>query len=311
MLMKISEDLRSQQIWAEGNELVYIMGRDRDASGKRITQRPYSEKELVAEIMDPVLLTDNHRISLMEPAKRDTVFSLYQSFPRTTEYDGVSVSWDPRIYKNVWGPSIDTVVFAKAMKDSCIFGMNIDSMVDIGCASGFLGKYSIEKCPQIVEAHFVDLNPYAVKCAEDNVRKKIGKKKFKVMDGLDLKGKFDLVICNPPYVPRPDGIDGNQYEGFGLMREMIANVKSHVNSGGMLVTNYSSLCEKVAREAIDAAEKSGATMKHIGTMRVPLKVNPILNNKEWLDYLIRNGLERKMEKGYEFFHTINIIEVDC
>ena len=59
MLMKLSADLSKQEIWAEGNELVEILGWDEDDDNNRIHERPYSEKTLVAEIFDPILLTDH------------------------------------------------------------------------------------------------------------------------------------------------------------------------------------------------------------------------------------------------------------
>ena len=115
MLLRFDQDLKTQEIWAIGNELTYIVGRDRDEQGNRMGERDFSEREFVAEIMDPILITDINAISQLEPVTRDAVFSLYQTNPRITEYDGVSVSLDSVKYKGVWGPTIDTLVVAKSM----------------------------------------------------------------------------------------------------------------------------------------------------------------------------------------------------
>ncbi len=313
MLMKVSQNLDRQEIWAEGNELVSVLGRDRDEHGKRVWQRPYSEKELVAEIIDPVLLTDIYAISKMEPTKRDTVFSLYGCYPRTVEYDGVAVWWDPGKHLNVWGPSIDTLVFANAMRTGNVLTDNVKSTVDVGCASGFLGKYAMEKCPSIKELTLVDLNPCAIECAGDNVRKIDVNKwvRYCLQDGRELKGlDFDLVMCNPPYVPRPDSIDDNPYEGVGLLHDMIVNGKEYLGGNGKLIITTSSLCSKITENAVEEAKGKGlASIRTIGRKRVPFKVNPVLNNGEWVSYLRGMGLRKTPERGYEYWHEISVMEI--
>lgn len=315
MLMRINSDLSKQEIWAEGNELVSILGRDRDKNGNRIYVRPYSQKEFVAEIKNPILLTDIHAISKLEPRKRDAVFALYGSHPRTVEYDGVSVSWDPRMYANVWCPSIDTLVFANAMRaNKEILTGDVTSAIDMGCASGFLGKYVLHKCKNIRELHLIDLNPYAIKCAEDNVRPLSEKQTVScyLEDGRKLVGKkFDRAICSPPYVPRPKSIEDNPYEGVGLLHDVIVNGKRYVNDGGMIILTTSSLCERIKREAVKEAKENGglASVEVIGRKHIPLKVNPILNNKEWMSYLLKTGLKKTPKNGYEFWHEISILKL--
>lgn len=315
MLMRVSSDLSKQEIWAEGNELVTILGRDRDESGRRIHTRPYSEKEFVAEIKRPLLLTDIYAISRLKPAKRDTVFALYGRYPRTVEYDGVSVSWDPRIHLNVWCPSIDTLVFANAiMTAKDVLTDEVTSAIDMGCASGFLGKYVLHKCKDLRELHMIDLNPHAIKCAGDNVRPLNDKQTVScyVMDGRELRGKrFDRVICSPPYVPRPKSIEDNPYEGVGLLHDMIVNGRQYVNEGGMVILTTSSLCERIKEQAVEEAKKSGglASVEVIGKKHIPLKVNPILNNREWVSYLLSTGLKKTPRRGYEFWHEISILKL--
>jgi len=312
--MKVSPDLKRQEIWAEGNELVTILGRNVDENGRRIHKRPYSEKEFVAEIMEPVLLTDIHAISQLEPTKRDTVFALYGSYPRTVEYDGVSAAWDPKVHIDVWGPSVDTLAFANAMRTTeGVLTEDVISAIDIGTASGFLGKYVLHKCKNLQELHLIDLNPYAIKCAEENVKPLRGSQVVKCyeVDGRKLSGKkFDRIICSPPYVPRPKSIEDNPYEGVGLLYDMIVYGGRYVNRNGMVILTTSSLCEKIKNEAIEEARTKGLkSVDVIGRKRVPLKVNPILNNKEWVSYLLNAGLEKQNENGYEFWHEINILKL--
>ena len=113
MLIKVSKDLKKQQIWATGVELASIMGKDR-VKGQRVITYPENKKLLVAEFKNPVLMTDTYQIWKQPPTLRDTLFALYSSKPRYVEYDGVQTYWD-QTHVNVWCPSIDTILMAKAV----------------------------------------------------------------------------------------------------------------------------------------------------------------------------------------------------
>jgi methylase of polypeptide subunit release factors len=314
--MKLSKDLERQEIWAEGNELVSILGRDRNEKGERIHTRPYSEKELVAEIMDPLILTDINAISKLEPTKRDTVFSLYQSYPRTVEYDDVTIRWDPRVHIDVWGPTMDTLVFENAIRTTGdVLTDNVYSAVDIGCGPGSIGEYVLRKCKNLKRLHLVDLNPYAIKCAMDNVQRLHENQTvtYSVGDGRKLaEEKFDLVACSPPYVPREESADDNPYEGISLHHDMIVNGKNYLNDEGKLILTTSSLCERIKDEAIERAYKEGRLERVdvIAKKRIPLKVMAILNNDKWMKYLHEMGLQKTPERGYEYWHEISILKLE-
>jgi len=297
MLIKISSDLKKEEIWATGTELASIMGKDR-INGKRVLTYPQDKKEYVHTFKNPVLLTDNYKICKLNPTLRDTLFSLYDSRPRIVEYDNVSTFWD-RTHVSVWCPSIDTILFAKALKK--VLNNNFKTAMEIGCGSGFLSKFVLNKS-KVNSILINDLNPYAIKCAMDNIKDK--RATFYVGDGIQkLKGnKFDLLICNPPYVPRPNSIDDNPYEGVGLLRHLIHEGQNYLNENGMLVINISSLCWDLVFD-----KKPKMKMKIIEKMKVPLKVNNILNNKNWVKHLIKLGLKKNYHNGYEYWQELFIV----
>lgn len=303
MIIKISQDLKTQEYWANGVELASMMGRDRQ-NGQRVLTYSDDEKMLVHKFSEPVLMTDNYRLGQLEPGLRDTLFSLCASRPRLVEYDGVSTFWDDS-HINVWCPSIDTIIFAKALNRLAAKGEGFKSAVEIGCGSGFLSKYVLEKFSSLESILINDINEYAVKCAMDNIKDK--RASFYVGDGLDkIKNqKFDLILCNPPYVPRPGSIDDNPYEGVGLLNHLLQEGEKYLNPGGMLVTNISSLCEKIVLK-----EKPKMLMTVLEKMRVPLKVNNIINNQEWLDYLIENGMKKEYKDGYEYWQDLAIMTLE-
>jgi release factor glutamine methyltransferase len=301
MIIKISKDLKQEEVWANGVELASVMGKDR-SNGKRVITYPEQKKMLVAKFKNPVLITDNYKIAQLNPTLRDSLFSLFGSKNRIFEYDGV-VTISNASHVNVWSPSIDTVLFAEALAKILKNKKNFKTAVEIGTGSGFLSKYVLAKCKSLKEMLIIDINPYAIKSAMDNIRD--NRAVFYSGDGLKkIKNqKFDLMICNPPYVPRPKSIDDNPYEGVGVLDYLVHQGQKHLNPGGVLLVNVSSLCWDLVLKT-----KPAMKSKVISRMKVPLKVNNILNNKAWLNYLVKDrGLKRKMERGYEYWQEIVII----
>lgn len=301
MIIKISKDLKREEIWANGVELASIMGKDR-VSGKRVITFPEKNKMFVTSLKNPVLVTDNYKIAQLHPTLRDTLFSLFSSKHRIFKYDGVTTISDAS-HINVWSPSIDTVLFARALGKLFKGRKKFESAAEIGTGSGFLSKYILAKCRGLKEMLVIDINPYAIKSAMDNI--KDNRAIFYTGDGIKkIKNqRFDLIICNPPYVPRPKSIDDNPYEGVGVLNYLIHEGTKNLNNGGVLVTNISSLSWDIVMES-----KPNLLFKIIVKMRVPLKVNNILNNQAWLNYLIKQrGLKRKWERGYEYWQEIVIV----
>jgi len=300
MIIKVSQDLKTQEIYANGAELANMMGKDMK-NGKRVLSYPLDKKQHVWTLKNPILLTDNYRISKLSPTIRDTIFALYTSRPRIVEYDSVSVLWD-RSHVSVWCPSIDTLLFAKALKR--VLNKNLKTAIEIGTGSGFLSKFILKKS-KIKSIIINDLNPYAIKCAKDNIKDK--RAEFFIGDGLKkIKNKkFDLIICNPPYVPRQKSIDDNPYEGIELLNYLVHKGQEHLNKKGILITNISSLCWNFILK-----EKPKMKLTILEKMKVPLKVNNILNNKKWISYLEKIGLKRNLKDGYEYWQEIYIVMLE-
>ena len=308
MIVQFSPDLTRESIYANGSELAQIMGLDRDEDGRKVESFQPEKRMYVTAIINPVLVTDIYRISRLEPVTRDTVTALLASPVRTTEFENTSVTFRQAKYPTVWGPSIDTLLFTKALKSIDFSG--VKSAVEIGCGSGFISKYILNNAPSLEKITLVDINQYAIECAMENIDDQ--RAEFIIGNGLDFinRKRFDLILCNPPYIPRPDSIASNAYEGIGLLRHFVMYAGDYLKKNGLLVTNISSLCRN---DIMGMLEKLGLVLEElveeIEGMDVPLKIMNVLNNKKWLDFLVKNkGLKKSYHDGYDYWHRISICQ---
>jgi methylase of polypeptide subunit release factors len=246
-------------------------------------------------------VTDNYRIGLLPPTTRDSLFSLYGSWPRTIEYDEVGVTWDNNTNFGVWGPSIDTLLIARGLNKVLNESTNFKTALEIGCGSGYLSKFILNKCKTIKSMTVNDINPNAINCAKENIQDE--RAEYKIGDGLKLleNKTFDLIVCNPPYIPRPNSIEVNQYEGVGVLNDLAYSYK-YLNSGGVIVIGLSNLADRIV-----FTNKTGLKFSTIEEMEVPLKINNVLNNHDWIEYLQDRNLKKLNHNGYDFWHRIKVV----
>ena len=92
-----------------------------------------------------------------------------------------------------------------------------------------------------------DVEPRAVTCAKENAQR------FGVSDRLTVEerelfpdGKFDLVVCNPPWVPEPpkNRVDRAVFdEGHAMLDGFLSGLRAHLSKGGRGVLIISNLAE--------------------------------------------------------------------
>ena len=320
MKMKFTVGLKKQVLYAQGNEILTVLGRDLNEKREKVYSYPEDAFVEVATFRNPVLITDPLRIARLQFNLRLTVDKLINVDNRITEYDGVSEVHSASKYPSVWSPSIDTLFLIDTLQRLKKLETDAKRVVDATAASGIIGKYVASKCDSVQQLDLIDINPYAVQCQYDNTRDLQTQKpkleiSFHTHDCVQMRQKhYDMVLVSPPYIPRPLSVIGatsphsryGHFEGVGLIKYLIENGKKYLTKNGKMYMIVSSLCSNVVSEAVKNAKNlDNATV--LDKKHIPLKVLSILNNEEWMRYLLKRGLQKEA-KGYKFWHDTIIME---
>lgn len=306
MLVEVTPPLSRLDVLAETLEQETILG----------FRHGGDEPVPVASFDNPVLITDNARTAKLESGLRDTVFSLYQSYPRTVRYHGVAVSWSPTKYPRVWCPSIDTLFFARTLAGQLD---GVRTFAEFGTGSGFLAKFALTHGATVDRAVATDISPEAIRCAHDATSDLGGFRSLNLAltnpDAPDLgvDGRYDLLISNPPYIPRPTERHDNPYEGLDLVEKISRLGGDHLAEGGKILLNISSLA---GEKPVEWFERDGWRVELLDEMRVPLKVNPVTSglspeSAAWLAYLQQRGTleDEGVAADYRWWHRLRMISL--
>lgn len=307
MELRVSDDLGALEIYAEAVEQETVLG-------MRVGQ---DEPVLVHTIADPVLMTDTAKIGALPSGLRDALMSLYQSYPRTVRYDDVAVSWSPQRYPRVWCPSIDTIFFARALRRHL---PGARAIAEIGTGSGYLTKFALVHGADVRQAVATDISMAALHCASDNVAGVANAAALSLVapqpdaPDLALHGRYDLIFTNPPYIPRPQALADNPYEGLSVLAKLARDADQLLSEDGKILLNISSLS---GPEPLSWFTDVGLTVTEQDTMRVPFKINAVTSelsreSRAWMDYLRGQGRldeDAGERSGYRYWHTLRMFVV--
>jgi release factor glutamine methyltransferase len=314
MRLVFDAELASLEAYAEGaDEIIGILG-GAEADGERV---------LLARFERPVLVTDPYRISLLPPARRDVVHSFFGLPRRTVEYDGTVLAFDQVTHPRVWSPSIDTLLVCKAIRQLELGGVR--SVLEIGSGSGFIALHAMNAVARagrpLDEVHLVDIEPQAVECGMSALEPHSGSTLVTASLGrrgeaLRVRGRYDLVLMNPPYIRRPDELsdaryEGNPWEGVALIRELADRGPAILAPGGSIVMVISSLCDELVMPWLEERYAVSRLLE----MEVPLKVYAVTSgltekSRAWMEFLRRvEGLQRcdPPRDGYDLWQRLTIV----
>ena len=162
--------------------------------------------------------------------------------------------------ENIYEPAEDSFMLAEFVKE---YAKQASKILDMGTGSGIQAE-TARKANKKVEIDAVDINEDAVNALSKN------KNKINVFVSdlfSNVKGKYDLIIFNAPYLPddaekefnSPNWSGGKQ--GIEITLEFFKQSTNHLLKGGIILFTYSSLSN--TNLMIKEITKQGLDLKNL------------------------------------------------
>lgn len=220
------------------------------------------ELRVIATIPNPRTVFDVVDILMQQPHEiRNELKTMMQSSHRLVWHRDVLIHVDRREDQGVFGPSIDTLHLAELIT-SRFADLPPDEqparVLEVGTGSGLLSATALRNLSGVQAMAGFEVKPHSAFCTHRNWatntedRPGLFDKASLIVGRFDadlLAGAYDLVICNPPYIPRPPedlaGRDGQgrhgAVAGLELLDELLDVAHRLVAPGGQLLLVVSSV----------------------------------------------------------------------
>ncbi len=164
--------------------------------------------------------------------------------------------------KNMYEAREDSFLLLKSVK------LAKGKVLDIGTGSGILA-YEASKLKNVKSVTAVDIDQKSI----NYVKKKYNINVIKSDLFENIKGKFDTIIFNPPYLPqeivypkiKDKAIFGGK-KGYELIERFLNNAKKYLNKDGIILLLFSSLTNK--KKINDILNKNSFKYKQIDKLKL-------------------------------------------
>lgn len=160
----------------------------------------------------------------------------------------------------IYEPAEDSYLIKKYIK---YYSRN-KKVLDVGTGSGILAKEALKYTKEVT--------------ASDINKECIGNIKFIHSDLFkNIKRKYDLIIFNPPYLPKDEREDEKSalattggIKGYEILERFLNNLRPHLNKDGKALILFSSLTNKKKIDSI--IKKNKLNFKLLGKEKVPHEI---------------------------------------
>lgn len=325
----ITEALRgarlNSDIPTKGGMLVYVAGLSKCIVIEYYITWEYPRFSIVDIIDNPQSAFDFWgAISGAKMSEKNVLKEIISSGHKLIFHRGIIIHVDRRKDIQVFGPSIDTLLIAEIQAQ--LFYENnykFTNALEIGCGNGLLSVSVAKYCQTIIELCSIDINFHSVYCLNNNLGANIIPHKLKRLKiyltcgeftETHYQRKFDLIICNPPYIPdEPLGskITDKKADylqavgGTELIDAILNNLNSLLTRTGQLLLLVSNLSLKHTLDFIPKNFTYELVLKE--GHKVLFDVEAVLKKQSWLSYLQEScGLIKEGEVYYHWIYPILI-----
>jgi len=132
-------------------------------------------------------------------------------------------------------------------------------------------------------------------------------------DASLLNRRFDLVICNPPYVPLPPGRKYGEtalpdhlqaISGIELLTSVVQEAPDMLTPEGRLLLMTSSLSIDTALDSVPETCRAVRPLGESG-YEVLFDVEAVLDREDWLSYLLQ--ARNLVERDRVYYHSLHPI----
>ena len=221
----------------------------------------------------------------------------------------------------LWPPSVDAFHMLRNLESAGIFRREIKSVLDLGCGVGFLGILIALNNPHVAQLDLADwlLTPllYSLLNWQQNgsrlghiqVNPKLGLFTDWTTTEHVARTHYDLVICNPPYLPILPGFESlarsSTVAGTDLLIRLIEQSKE---IGSEVYVQFSNLAWP---EAQDAAKIAGVELHPVNKpVEFPFRVPVAFSDTAYLKALLgQRGLIERPHERHRYWHVIQTFHV--
>jgi len=225
------------------------------------------------------------------------------------------------------GPFIDTLILNEMLHkyvyehfEDVAIERRFEKAMEVGTGSGMLIAACFQNLSGIRRIVALDTVMESVHCAYRNVLanhpeyKKVKPSECFVCGRFDADTwhNYDVVLCNPPYIPLKPGVDLNTNAtsavgGTDLMTSVISDIPHLLSDRGFLFMIFSALGDQEFKQATRTAGVEYENLGPTSGFKVRFDVEEVFADNDWLTYLCNErGLAHEKK---QFFHTLRCVAI--